>query len=218
MTSAPSAAAAGSAARATVPIAVRICAALWLLIWTPSYAVVWGWPNFLHLCDVSVFLTCAGLLASNRLLLSSQALATVIPDALWALDTGAREFFGRNLTGGTEYMWDPRYPLWVRLLSLFHIALPIVLLWMLSRMGYDRRAFALQSAIAAAALVASRFTPQQQNINFVFRAPVVHRAFGPPAVHVAIVFAVAVLAMYWPTHKALAKLLPVAERARRQLS
>src|SRR5256884_9896770 len=66
---------------------------------------------------------------------------------LWSLDVGWRIATGHHLVGGTEYMWDAHYALWVRLLSCFHIVLPVVLLWALEILGYDRRALAFETSI-----------------------------------------------------------------------
>src|SRR5712672_4035908 len=55
-----------------------------------------GWANFLHLCDVAVFLTCVGLAYNNALLLSSQAVSSLVGDLLWCLDAGWRWFVGRH--------------------------------------------------------------------------------------------------------------------------
>ena len=162
-----------------LPSWVRWVALLWLAVWVPSYAIYWGWANFLHLCDVAVFLTCLGLAYNNALLLSSQAVSSLVGDLLWCLDAGWRWFIGRHLLGGTQYMWDLRFPLWVRLLSLFHIILPLLLLAVLRRTGYDHRALRLQSGIAAALLVVSRFLGPSRNLNYAFADPIFHHAFGP---------------------------------------
>ena len=107
--------------------------------------------------------------------------------------------------GGTEYMWDTRFPLWVRLLSLFHVVLPMLLLAALSRTGYDHRALRLQCGIAAALLVASRLLGPSRNINYTFADPIFHRAFGPAPVHLALIFAALTGVIYWPTHLLLAR-------------
>ena len=160
----------------------------------------WGPANFLHLCDIAVIVSCIGLWSNNMLLISSQAVGSLLVDAIWTLDAGWRFILGRQLTGGTEYLFDPRYPLWIRLLTLFHLATPPLLLWAIHRMGYDRGGFALQSAIAAAAFAAARFTSPERNINFAFRDPFFHHAWGPPAVHVAISALVLIVIVYLPTH------------------
>jgi hypothetical protein len=180
------------------PSSVRWGAAVWLLIWVPAYWKTWGAINFLRFCDIAAFLTCAGFIFENSLLLSSQAVAALVVDFMWTLDVAWKLVFGRYLIGGTEYMFDPKYPLWVRLLSLFHIAMPILLLWALRRNGYDRRALALQSAIAAAVFVASRFTDPALNMNCAFIDPFFHRQWGPAPAHLLVIFAFMVLVVYWP--------------------
>src|SRR5438552_18792150 len=54
---------------------------------------------------------------------------------------------GHPITGMTNYMFNPGIPLFVRGLSSFHGWLPFLLLWMVWRLGYDRRALALQAAV-----------------------------------------------------------------------
>ena len=186
---------------------MRWAAAAWLAVWLPAYWAVWGSRNFLHLCDITVVLTCAGLWLGNSLLLSSQAVASIVVDLLWTLDAASRLLAGRNLIGGTEYMWDARFPLWVRLLSLFHVFWPVLVVWAVRRVGYDRRGWILQSAIAAALLVAARLLAPAQNINYAFRDPIFGRAWGPAAAHLAVIWLSLVAAIYWPTHRVLAHLL-----------
>src|SRR5262249_47370218 len=112
------------------------------------------------------------------------------------------------LFGGTEYMWDGRVPLPVRLASLFHLALPVVLIAALRRLGYDRRALVLQTGITAALLVAARLLSTGKNLNYAFRDPLSGRGPGPPALHVALTLAGYVGLVYLPTHLALTRLLP----------
>ncbi|HKW57935.1 MAG TPA: hypothetical protein VJN42_11315 [Candidatus Acidoferrum sp.] len=187
----------------TFPI-LRWFSLAWMFVWLPAYFRVWGWANLLHLCDVCVILSFLGIWWANSLLLSSQAVAALAAGVLWALDVGWRLATGRFLVGGTEYMWDARYPLWVRLLSTFHVGLPLVLLWTLRRVGYDRRGFALQAAIAAVLLVVSRFLPATLNFNYAYRDPLWHRPWGAAPLHLAVILIPLVALIYWPTHLLLA--------------
>jgi hypothetical protein len=171
-----------------------------MLVWLPSYFRVWGWANLLHLCDVAVILSFIGIWSANPLLLSSQAVSSLAPGLFWILDVVWRLTTGRFLIGGTDYMWDARYPLWVRLLSSFHVGLPLVLLWTLRKVGYDRRALGLQAAIAAVLLIVSRFLSAEINMNYAYRDPVFHRAWGPAPAHFAMIFVPLVALIYWPTH------------------
>jgi len=185
---------------------LRWAALLWLSLWVPAYASVWGFSNFLHLCDVTVILTCVGLWSGSALFLSSQAVSSLLIDLLWDVDAATRLFTGRHLLGGTEYLWDPGFPLAVRLLSLFHLVWPVLLVWSLRRVGYDRRGFWLQVALASVLLVAARFTDPRLNINFAFRDPIFHRSLGPAPLHLAVsILGLAVL-VYLPVHLALARL------------
>lgn len=186
---------------------MRWAAAAWLLTWIPAYASVWGLPNFLHLCDIAVILTCAGIWSGSALLLSSQAVSSILVDLAWALDICWRLVSGGHLIGGTEYMWQSEFPLAVRLLSLFHLAWPLLLVWSLRRVGYDRRALPLQSGIALCALVASRLFGPALNLNYAFRAPIWGRSFGPGLVHLLVMFGAIVGVIYVPTHLVLARVL-----------
>ena len=147
-----------------------------------------------------MILTLVGIWLANPLLLSSQAVGSVAAGFFWILDVGWRLTTGRFLVGGTEYMWDTRYPLWVRLLSTFHVGLPLVLLWTLRKVGYDRRALGVQAAIAAVLLIISRFLSAELNMNYAYRDPVFHRAWGPAPAHLAMIFIPLVVLIYWPTH------------------
>jgi hypothetical protein len=185
---------------------LRWIAALWMTVWLPAYVRVWGWANLLHLCDAAVILTCVGLWWGSGRLLSSQAVSAVLPGVLWLLNVCWRIATGHFLVRGTEYMWDAQYPLWVRLLSLFHVALPGVLLWAVWKLGYDGRGLALQIAIVAVLLIASRFLSAELNMNYAYRDPVFNRGWGPSLVHLGVILLGAVVLLYLPTHIMLARL------------
>ena len=87
------------------------------------------------------------------MLASLPTVGLALPQFLWVLDflTGAR------IAGMTSYMFDPKLPLFVRGLSSFHGWLPFLLLWMVWRLGYDRRAFLGWTLITWAVLLASFF-------------------------------------------------------------
>jgi hypothetical protein len=189
-----------------LPVWIRWIGVLWLVFWFAVYWRSWGPLNFLHLCDIAEILTCIGFAADNALLISSQAVASLLVDVAWALDAGWTVVFGHHLIGGTEYLFDPSHALWVRLLSLFHLVLPVLLLWAVHRLGYDRRGFPLQLGIAFIAFVASRFAPAAQNINYVFTDPFFHRSWGPAPVHIVVVFLFMLVVVYLPTHFALRRL------------
>ena len=184
---------------------VRWVALAWMVVWLPAYVRVWGWANLLHWCDAAVILTFVGLWLGSARLISSQALSALAAGLLWTANVGARLLVGRFFASGSEYMWDARFPLWVRLLSFFHLLLPCVLIWSLWKLGYDRRGLRLQAAIALGLIVASRFLPPDLNMNWAYRDPLLGRSWGPAPVHLAVIWTGAVVLIYWPTHLVLAR-------------
>jgi hypothetical protein len=184
----------------------RWAAVLWLLIWIPAYSRTWGPSNFLQLCDIAVMLTCIGIWTDSPLLISSQAVSSLLVDFVWVMDALFRLVSGRHLIGGTEYLFDAHYPLWVRLLSLFHAAMPFLLLWAVKRIGYDSRGLALQCLIAFLAFAAARFTDPAKNMNFAFADPFFHWVSGPGVIHAFVNTVFMLLVVYLPTHLLLKRL------------
>lgn len=187
---------------------------VWLAIYLPSYAAAYGLTNFLFLCNLGVVLTAVALIVESPLLLSSQALAAPVIGLAWSLDAGWRLATGSFLYGATGYMWDPQYPLFTRLLSLYHVAWPLLVLYCVRRLGYDRRGWALQTAIAASAIVAARLlTAPADNVNFAFEDPFFGVQIGPAPVHVAAVLLALAGAAYGLTHLALDRAFGSARRS-----
>ena len=188
------------------PVA-RWCALAWLAVWCPAYWSFYGPVVFLNLCDIAVILTCIGLWRGSALLLSTQAVSSLVVDLGWMLDLAWRGFTGRHLLGNTEYMWDPAYPGWLRALSLFHVALPAILIWGLRRVGYDRRGPWLQLGIAALVLAASRALGASENANFAFTDPFFARSWGPAPVHLAVILG-GLAVVYALTDRTLRRIAP----------
>jgi len=187
---------------------LRVVAAVFLVVYVPAYALAYGFANFLFLCNLSVILSMIGVLWANPLLLSSQALAATLVGAVWALDATSRVLLDRHAFGVTEYMWDPRWPALTRGLSLYHLALPPLLLWAVRRVGYDRRALALQSALALAGVVAGRALGPAANVNYAFADPFFKRQLGPPPVHVLLTAGALIGVAYVPLHLWLRRVIP----------
>jgi hypothetical protein len=185
---------------------LRWAAAAFLAVYLPAYQLAYGLANFLFLCNLSVILAAVGIWTCQRVLLSSQAVATLLVAAAWTLDLGGRLLLGRHLIGGTEYMWEPQWPLFTRLLSLYHLALPVTLVVALRRTGYDPRGYWLQSAIAVAGVSLGRLFGPQANINHAFVDPILRRSWGGGPTHVAVVAGFLVLVAYPLGHLLLERL------------
>jgi len=187
---------------------LRWFALAWLLVYVPSYTLAYGLANFLFLCNLSVFLMTLGLWLGSPLLLSSQAVGLLIVSCVWTLDAASRLLTGAHWIGGTEYMWDPRWPLVTRLMSLYHVVAPLLIVYALRRVGYDRRGLALQSAIAVAAVLLGRLFGPAANLNNAFTDPILKRSFQPAALHLAMVIGVLVGILYPLTDSVLRRTLP----------
>ena len=202
--------AAAAPARPLVPRCsrrLRWLAVAGLAVYVPSYAAAYGFANFLVLCNLTVLLVGVGLWRCSRLVLSSQAVAIVVVGAVWTLDLLSRLVVGRHLLGGgTAYMWDPQWPLFTRLLSLYHVVLPPLLVLVLRRIGYDRRGYWLQSAIAVVAVAIGRLFGPVVNLNQAYVELVFGRTWGGPSTHVLAVIAFLNLLVYPLSHRLLVRL------------
>src|SRR5438093_5596751 len=134
----------------------------------PVYARQYGWRNFLWFSDVALFATVPALWLEHRLLASMQAVSVTVPETGWTVDL-VGQCFRVRLIGLADYMFDRKIPRSVRALSLFHLWLPPLLLWMLNTLGYDRRAIRAQTASTWALLVATyALTDPSDDINWVY--------------------------------------------------
>lgn len=188
---------------------LRFLALGWLAIYVPAYLWAYPWWNFLFLCNLGILLTGIGLVTGSRLLVSSQAVGAPIVGLVWTLDAGWRLLTGEFLFGGTNYMWNPGYPLFTRLLSLYHIAWPLLLIAVCRREGYDRRGWALQTLVLTLGLGVARLATQPvDNVNFAFLDPFWKRQFGPPWLHVLVSVGIMAGLAYGATHWLLARFCP----------
>ena len=121
----------------------------------PYYWVTYTPWNFLYFCDIALLVTAVGIWMESPLLIGMQAVGIVLPQMVWVADFLSELFFSVHLTNIAHYMFDEKIPLFVRGLSSFHAGLPFLLLWLLTRVGYDRRALRAQLAVAFAVLLVS---------------------------------------------------------------
>jgi hypothetical protein len=179
---------------------LRWLAILWLAVYLPAYTAAYGVGNFFFLCNLGVFLTAAAVIYPSPLLLSSQAVAAMAICLMWMIDAGGRVALGHHPFGFTAYMWDPQYPLFTRLLSTYHVAWPLLLVYCLRRLGYDPRGLGLQILIAAIVIPLSRLGGPEVNMNYAFLDPIFGWSWGPAPVHLASMVVGVTLAAYLPTH------------------
>ena len=134
--------------RTQIPMWIKCGFTAYLAVLVPVYWVNYGPTNFLYFCDLALFLTAAALWRESSLLAGIPAVGILMPQMLWCLEfvVGFSGWF--PFGGMTLYMFDGDKDLFLRALSLFHGWLPWLLLWMVLRLGYDRRAFVLWAVIS----------------------------------------------------------------------
>ena len=153
---------------AAIPPWIALTATAFVAVLVPVYWRIYGPANFLWFSDIALGTTVAALWLESPLLASMMVLAIGLPETAWNLDFFWRLATGRGLFGMADYMFDPKIPRFVRALSLFHVWMPALLLWMVARLGYDRRAWACQSLVALVVFPLSRaVTPTADNVNWV---------------------------------------------------
>src|SRR5467141_5394920 len=154
---------------AVIPLGLKIGFTLFVCALVPIYWRQYGPANFLWFSDIALLALLPALWLENALLVSMMAISVVFFEALWNLDFFFRLATGKSLIGLSAYMFDPKIPLFIRSLSCFHIILPLLLLWLMSRLGYDRRAWLWQTLVALVVLPLSYLvTNPRENINWVY--------------------------------------------------
>lgn len=134
-------------AQPRLPLWLKLGYSGFLAVLVPVYWRDYGPTNFLYFCDVALFFTLAALWLESSLLASAPLVGIFLPQMLWVVDFCV-ELTGGHLTELTHYMFSDKYPLFTRSLSFFHFWLPFLLLGLVWRLGYDRRAFALWTVVA----------------------------------------------------------------------
>ncbi len=173
----------------------------WFLFWVPIYWIDNGPANFLWLCDVANFLLLAAIWLESTLLFSAQAVSVLLIQFAWVIDVGTRIIAGFHPIGGTEYMFESARPLLSRLLSLFHLFVPILLLYAIWRLGYDRRGWRLQTLICWLILPLSFWAGDpSENLNFLWSPFGIEQVWLPPLVFLGVGMIVYPLLIYLPTH------------------
>ena len=176
-----------------------------VVIWWRNY----GWKNFLWFSDIAFIGAVPAMWLENAALSSVLAAAVLVPEVLWNVDYVGRLLLRRRITGLTDYMFERERPMLLRALSLFHVPLPLVLLWLLAAYGYDERV-ALPGAVLLAAIVLpwSRWvSTSEKNINWTYGFGA-RRIGWPATVYIPLLFLGFVAVVFLPTHWLLARLFP----------
>ena len=216
-----------------IPLAIKLAYSAFVAVLVPYYWVEYTPWNFLYFCDVALLMTLVGLWTERAWLVSMATVGILAPQTVWIVDFLARAIAGVHITGMTDYMFNGNIPLFVRGLSSFHGWLPVLLVWLIMRLGYDRRAVLAQPVLAVTLLLVCFFfgpigpppadAPNHAvNINYVFgMGDQMPQTMMPPGLWLLAMMAVNVILFHLPTHAVLARVAPMppdtARVARRAL-
>jgi hypothetical protein len=194
-----------------IPLWLKVGYTAFVCVLVPIYWRHYGPGNFLWFSDICLLLAVAAIWLESSLLTSIIALAILILDLAWNLDFFARLITNTSITGLSAYMFRRETSLMIRTLSVFHVFFPLLIVWMLYRLGYDSRALVVQTLLAWILLPLSYFlTRQSENVNWV-------HGFGnqpyrrlAPSLHVLLLMIFFPVVIYLPTHFLLQKIFHVA--------
>jgi hypothetical protein len=191
------------------PLWLKIAYTLFACLLVAVYWVKYGPANFLWFSDIALLLTVPALWLESSLLASMMAVAVTLPELAWNVDFFGRLMTGRSPFGLSKYMSDATISLPVRALSLFHVALPPLLLWMVYRLGYDERALVGQAIMAWVVLPLSYWLGKpSENVNWVRGIRDEQQTWMPEPLYLALMMVAFPVLIYLPTHFLL-KNLPV---------
>ncbi|MEM8910200.1 MAG: hypothetical protein AAGC97_00425 [Planctomycetota bacterium] len=198
---------------------VRVGYSLFMAVLVPYYWMEYGPTNFVYFCDIALFLTLAAVWTGRSLWASMAAVGILIPQAFWQADF-IGSMAGYPLTGMTAYMFDPDISAFARGLSFFHFWLPILLIYLVWKLGYDRRAWLYWTGIALVAMLVSyfwlpapgeplAFANQPHNVNYVYGlsgdAP---QSWIPSSAWLVALLVGLPVVVYYPTHRFLMRRFP----------
>lgn len=190
-----------------LPLWLKLTYTLYVCLLVPIYWAQYGPVNFLWVSDIALFATVLALWFENALLASMMALAVGLLEIAWNVDFFGRLLTGRHLFGLSKYMFDATIPLGVRLLSLFHVVLPPLLLWLVYRLGYDERALPAQTALAWLVLPLSYWLSNPtENVNWVYGFGDKQQRWLPAPLFLLLLMLAFPLLIYLPTHLLLKRL------------
>jgi hypothetical protein len=159
-----------------LPLLFKLAYTAFMAVLIPVYWHYYGPTNFLYFCDVTLIITLVAVWIESPLLVSMCAVGILLPQVYWCIDFIANAF-GMSLTGMTNYMFNPNSWWFLRGLSLFHGWIPFLLVYLVWKLGYDKRGLPAWTVVAwALILICFFFMPPPRpdpgltpvNINYVW--------------------------------------------------
>jgi hypothetical protein len=184
-----------------IPLWIKLAYTIFVVIIVIVYAIKYPPCNFLWFSDIALLVTVPALWFESSLLASVMTLTVLFPEVLWNVGFFGQLATGNRMGGLADYMFDPTKPLYLRALSLFHVFLPVLLVWMVARLGYA------SDALLAATVLAWIIFPltywiadPKENVNWVHGLGGELQKRLPPLLYLGLLMAAIPLLIYLPTH------------------
>lgn len=186
---------------AVFPLWIKIAYTLFVALLVPVYWKNWGPANFLWFSDVALFGTLIALWLESSLLASMMGVAVLFPETAWNISYFTRLLTGKNIFSLTDYMFDSSRSLFLRALSLFHVIMPVLIIWLIAELGFDNNSLFYQTILGWAVLLATYFfSDPKENINWVFGPGSSPQTKIHPLLYLLIVMIAFPLVLYLPTY------------------
>jgi hypothetical protein len=183
-----------------IPEWFKIAYTLAVLAFMVVYWQRYGPRNFLWFSDVALIGAVPAMWLESGLISGMLACMVLLPEVLWNVDYGLRLVLRRRITGLTDYMFDTTIPRWLRSVSLFHVPLPLVLIWLVAAYGYPESSLAAAAGVGALVLALSYwFSSPEKNINWVYGLGRIQDRLPQP-VYLGLLYLGFVLVVFLPTH------------------
>jgi hypothetical protein len=185
-----------------IPLWIKLAYTAFTVVTVTVYVRRYPLWNFLWFSDIALIATVPALWLESSLLASMMLVGVLLPELLWNGAFFIRLLTGVRLFGLTDYMFDSTKPRYLRAISLFHVFLPLLLLWMVARLGYHPDAFLWQTALAWIVLPLSYFLgdPKVENLNWVYGWTSRQQTRMPPLAYLGLMMIGFPLLIFLPTH------------------
>ncbi|MEE9612175.1 MAG: hypothetical protein V3W19_13040 [Desulfatiglandales bacterium] len=204
----------GPLKRSFLSLWITIPYTLFVAVLVPVYWVRYGPTNLLWFSDMALIVTLAALWLESSFLVSMMTTGVLLFDVVWSFLFFYRLIQGGGTGGLVGYMFDPQISIFIRALSLFHVMLPIIQLWALSKLGYDARAWRYQVLLGWVLLpLTYAVSDPEKNINWVFGMTEVPQKWLPPQLYLVVLMILYPILVCFPTHKILKTFFSATRRA-----
>lgn len=184
-----------------IPLSIKLSYTFFAVITVAVYSVKYGFRNFLWFSDIAMVATVPALWFESSLLASMMTLGILLPEVFWNVAYFGRLVTGKRIAGLTDYMFDRQKPIYLRSLSLFHVFLPLLLLWMIARLGYAQNALTAQTILAWIVLLLTYWlSSPNENINWVYGPGTKQQKRMSQRSYLVLVMIFFPVCVYFPTH------------------